>query len=83
MLGNGGAIDEIRDWKNEGKVRYVGATAHSRPLSLNLIVSGRVQVLMHRYNMAHRKSEEAVLPSAARSWRAGGRVYMHALGIAA
>lgn len=64
VLGEGGAIDEIRKWKNEGKVRYVGATAHSRPLSLSLIGSGRVQVLMHRYNMAHRKSEEAVLPAA-------------------
>ncbi len=64
VLGNGGAIDEIRKWKNEGKVRYVGATAHSRPISLTLIESGRVEVLMHRYNMAHRKSEEAVLPAA-------------------
>lgn len=64
VLGNGGAIDEIWNWKNEGKVRYVGATAHSRPLSLQLIGSGRVQVLMHRYNMAHRKSEEAVFPAA-------------------
>ena len=64
VLGAGGAIDEIRNWKNEGKARYVGATAHSRPLSLTLIESERVQVLMHRYNMAHRKSEEAVLPAA-------------------
>lgn len=64
VLGEGGAIDEIWKWKNEGKVRYVGATAHSRPLSLSLIGSGRVQVLMHRYNMAHRKSEEEVLPAA-------------------
>ena len=37
VLGDGGAIDEIRKWKNEGRVRYVGATAHSRPLSLSLI----------------------------------------------
>lgn len=64
VLGQGGAIDEIWKWKNEGRVRYVGATAHSRPLSLTLIESGRVEVLMHRYNMAHRKSEEAVLPAA-------------------
>ncbi|MDE2998715.1 MAG: aldo/keto reductase [Gemmatimonadota bacterium] len=64
VLGKGGAIDEIRKWKDEGKVRYVGATAHSRPLSLSLIGSGRIQVLMHRYNMAHRKSEEEVLPAA-------------------
>ncbi len=64
VLGEGGAVDEIRKWKDEGRVRYVGATAHSRPLSLSLIESGRIQVLMHRYNMAHRKSEEEVLPAA-------------------
>lgn len=64
VLGEGGAVDEIWKWKDEGKVRYVGATAHSRPLSLTLIESGRIQVLMHRYNMAHRKSEEEVLPAA-------------------
>lgn len=64
VLGRGGAVDEIAKWKDEGKVRYVGATAHSRPLSLELIRSGRVEVLMHRYNMAHRKSEAQVLPAA-------------------
>ena len=57
VLGKGAAIDEIWKWKNDGRVRYVGATAHSRPLSITLVESGRVQVLMHRYNMAHRKSE--------------------------
>lgn len=64
VLGAGGAIDEICKWQDEGKVRYVGATAHSRPLSLSLIGSGRIQALMHRYNMAHRKSEQEVLPAA-------------------
>ena len=64
VLGKGGAIDEIWKWKNDGNVRYVGATAHSRPLSIALVESGRVQVLMHRYNMAHRKSEHEVLPAA-------------------
>ena len=64
VLGAGGAVDEIWEWKDEGRVRYVGATAHSRPLSLSLIESGRVQALMHRYNMAHRKSEDEVLPAA-------------------
>ena len=64
VLGKGGAIDEIWKWKAEGKVRYVGATAHSRPLSVELIKSGRVEVLMNRYNMAHRGAEGQVLPAA-------------------
>ncbi|MDP6775996.1 MAG: aldo/keto reductase [Candidatus Latescibacteria bacterium] len=64
VLGKDGVIDEIARWRDEGKVRYVGATAHNRPLSVKLIESGRIDVLMHRYNMAHRGSEEQVLPAA-------------------
>ena len=64
VLGKGGAIDEIWRWKEAGKVRYVGATAHSRALAVELIRSGRVEALMHRYNMAHRGAEEVVFPAA-------------------
>ena len=59
-----GALEEIWAWKETGKVRYVGATCHNRELALKLIESGRVEVLMHRYNMAHRGAEEKVLPAA-------------------
>jgi predicted aldo/keto reductase-like oxidoreductase len=62
-----GVLDEIHKWKKEGKVRYVGASVHDRALALRLMQSGRVDVLMHRYNMAHRKSEEEVLPLAAQA----------------
>ena len=59
-----GALEEIWAWKEAGKVRYVGATCHNRELALKLIESGRVEILMHRYNMAHRGAEEQVLPAA-------------------
>ena len=62
-----GALDEMLVWKEKGLIRYVGASVHDRPLALSLLQSGRIDVLMHRYNMAHRKSEEEVLPLAARS----------------
>ena len=58
------ALDELQRWKEEGVIRYVGATVHSRALALELIECGRVEVLMHRYNMAHRGAEEKVLPAA-------------------
>jgi aryl-alcohol dehydrogenase-like predicted oxidoreductase len=64
IVGDGGALDEIQKWKDEGRVRYVGATSHSRPISTTLLGSGKIDVLMHRYNMAHRGSEEEVLPYA-------------------
>jgi len=57
-------LEELHSWKEKGLIRYVGATVHNRPLALELIEDGRCEVLMHRYNMAHRKAEENVLPAA-------------------
>ena len=57
-------LDEFGSWKEKGLIRYVGATTHNRPIALKLIQSKACDVLMHRYNMAHRKAEENVLPAA-------------------
>ncbi|MFL9455855.1 aldo/keto reductase [Tolypothrix bouteillei VB521301_2] len=57
-------LDELHDWKEKGLIRYVGVTTHNRPIALEMIESGQCDVLMHRYNMAHRKAQEDVLPSA-------------------
>ena len=64
LLGAGGVFDELHRWKADGLIRYVGATTHNRPMAVELIESGRIDVLMHRYNMAHRGAEEQVLPAA-------------------
>ena len=58
------ALGELADWKTSGTIRYAGASVHDRDLAERLIGTGTVDVLMHRYNMAHRKSEGAVLPAA-------------------
>ena len=57
-------LDELSSWKEKELIRYVGATTHNRPIALELIQSKACDVLMHRYNMAHRKAEENVLPAA-------------------
>lgn len=57
-------LDELHAWKERGLVRYVGATTHNRAIALDLIESDRCELLMHRYNMAHRKAEKQVLPMA-------------------
>lgn len=57
-------LDELHSWKKKGLLRYVGATVHNRALALQLIEDGQCEVLMHRYNMAHSKAEEKVLPAA-------------------
>lgn len=64
IFGDGGVLDELTAWKAEGRIRYVGATAHDRPLARQLAVDPRVDVLMHRFNMAHRKAATEVFPAA-------------------
>ena len=64
LLAAGGVFDELHRWKADGLIRHVGATTHNRPMAVELIQSGRIDVLMHRYNMAHRGAEEQVLPAA-------------------
>jgi aryl-alcohol dehydrogenase-like predicted oxidoreductase len=59
-----GVLDELVRWKAEGAIRYVGATAHDRTLARRLAADPRVDVLMHRYNMAHRKAAGEVFPAA-------------------
>jgi aryl-alcohol dehydrogenase-like predicted oxidoreductase len=67
IFGPGGVLDELAAWKAEGVVRYVGATAHERKLSRKLAADPRVDVLMHRFNMAHRKAATEVFPEAMRA----------------
>jgi aryl-alcohol dehydrogenase-like predicted oxidoreductase len=67
IFGAGGVLDELQQWKSDGIIRFVGASTHDRPLARRLAEDLRVDVLMHRYNMAHRKAEDEVFPTAIRS----------------
>jgi aryl-alcohol dehydrogenase-like predicted oxidoreductase len=67
IFGSGGVLDELQIWKANGQIRYVGASAHDRKLASRLAEDSRVDVLMHRYNMAHRKAESEVFPAAVKS----------------
>lgn len=66
MFCKNGVLDELRQWKESGLVRFVGATAHDRSLAGRLVADPRVDVLMHRFNMAHRKAAHEVFPVAAK-----------------
>lgn len=66
LLASGGLFDTLAEWRGAGRIRYVGASCHSRPLATRLSASGRIDLLMHRYNMAHRGAEGEVLPTALR-----------------
>jgi aryl-alcohol dehydrogenase-like predicted oxidoreductase len=58
------ALAEVVRWKEAGLIRYVGVSVHDRELASDLAERPDVDVLMHRYNMAHRKSEVSVLARA-------------------
>jgi aryl-alcohol dehydrogenase-like predicted oxidoreductase len=67
IFGDGGVLDALQAWKSSGLIRYAGATAHDRFLARRLAEDPRVDVLMHRFNMAHRKAATEVFPSALKS----------------
>jgi aryl-alcohol dehydrogenase-like predicted oxidoreductase len=67
IFGRNGVLDELQQWKQDGWVRYVGATAHDRSLATRLAADPRVDVLMHRFNMAHRKAAREVFPIAVKA----------------
>ena len=60
IIDRGGVLDVLCGWQRHGVIRYVGVTTHSRELALRLINDGRIDVLMHRFNMAHRRATETV-----------------------
>ena len=61
--GDDGALAELARWKQDGKIRYIGASAHDRAVSRRLAEDPRLDVLMQRYNMAHRKVADEVFPA--------------------
>lgn len=67
VFGRGGILDELQKWMAEGLIRYVGASCHDRKLAKQLAKDTRVDILMHRFNMAHRKAADEVFPSAVSS----------------
>jgi predicted aldo/keto reductase-like oxidoreductase len=61
------ALEELYRWKAQGYIRYVGVSTHNHAIALEMIQNQRCDILMHRYNMAHRKAEVDVLPATAQA----------------
>ena len=62
IISPGGAAEVLEKAKLEGVVRSIGLTSHQRPLAAVIAQSGRVDMLMIRYNAAHRGAEKDVFP---------------------
>lgn len=64
ILGQDGAARAVDAAREDGRVRCIGLTSHQRPLVAQAAKSGRLDLLMVRYNAAHRGAEREVFPAA-------------------
>ncbi len=62
IIGPGGALEYCREARAAGQVRMLGLTGHQRPLAAEWTRSGLLDMLMIRYNAAHRGAEREVFP---------------------
>jgi predicted aldo/keto reductase-like oxidoreductase len=63
IIGPGGALEFCQRAREEGRVRMFGLTTHQRKLAAAWARSGLLDLLMIRYNAAHRGAEEDVFPT--------------------
>lgn len=57
-----GALEYCRAAQRRGEVRLLGLTSHQRSLAAQMAASGLLDLLMIRYNAAHRGAETEVFP---------------------
>jgi predicted aldo/keto reductase-like oxidoreductase len=62
IIGAGGALEVCEAARREGRVRMLGVTSHQRPLAAAMAASGLLDMVMIRYNAAHRGAETEVFP---------------------
>lgn len=62
IVSPGGAAEVVEQARVEGTVRSIGLTTHQRPLAAEVARSRRLDLLMVRYNAAHRGAEREVFP---------------------
>jgi predicted aldo/keto reductase-like oxidoreductase len=62
IIGPGGALEYCREARDRGAVRVLGVTSHQRPLAAEMARSGLLDMLMIRYNAAHRGAETDIFP---------------------
>jgi predicted aldo/keto reductase-like oxidoreductase len=62
IIAPGGALEYCLAAKREGRVRLLGVTSHQRRLAAEMVESGLLDLLMIRYNAAHRGAEKDVFP---------------------
>ena len=62
IVSAGGAAEALEAARQQGLVRAIGLTSHQRSLAASWSASGHLDLLMVRYNAAHRGAERDVFP---------------------
>ena len=62
LIASDGALCYLQDAKRDGTVRRIGVTSHQRKLAARMAESGLLDLVMIRYNAAHRGAELEVFP---------------------
>jgi predicted aldo/keto reductase-like oxidoreductase len=62
LIAPGGAWEYLAEQKRGGRLKMIGLTSHQRALAAEWAQSGKLDLLMIRYNAAHRGAEREVLP---------------------
>jgi len=62
IIAPGGALEYCSTAQREGRIRMLGVTSHQRRLAAEMAASGLLDMLMIRYNAAHRGAESDVFP---------------------
>jgi aryl-alcohol dehydrogenase-like predicted oxidoreductase len=63
LIEPGGVLDYLRAAQRGGQVHCIGVTSHQRRLAAEMARSGLLDLLMVRYNAAHRGAERDVFPT--------------------
>jgi len=63
LISPGGAWEYLAEQKRRGRLKMIGLTSHQRVLAAEWAQSGKLDLLMIRYNAAHRGAERDVFPA--------------------
>ena len=64
IIAPGGAWEYLAEQKRQGRLKLIGLTSHQRRLAAEWAETGKLDLLMIRYNAAHRGAERDVFPVA-------------------
>jgi len=62
IVAPGGAWEYLAEQRRAGRVKLIGLTSHQRTLAAQWTQSGKLDLLMIRYNAAHRGAEREIFP---------------------